>query len=86
MAGGDGTAVPGVNVAGRLGKLSGTAVTGLGNDPVCGSDPLANCAEIVAEGTAGVTACGMYTDADTGPAILPFDGYVTDLIDGIDAL
>lgn len=71
MAGGDGTTVSGVNVAGRLGKLPGTAVMGLGNDPVCGSESLANCAEIVADGTAGVTACGMYTDADTGPVMLP---------------
>lgn len=33
-AGGDGTTVSGVNVAGRSGKLPGTAVMGLGNDPV----------------------------------------------------
>lgn len=33
-AGGDGTTVPGVNVARGSGTLSGTAVAGLGNDPV----------------------------------------------------
>lgn len=72
----------GVNVAGRSGKFPGTAVTGLGNDPVCGSKSLANCTEIVAEGTAGVTACGLYTDADTGCAILPEGGHVADMLIG----